>query len=632
MGAGIPRGRFIEAVGDPATTKSAFGVVCAAAFQRAGGIAIYLDTEGKLEKSWAEGLGLDFDTLGYDKPKDIVDAVKLIGQVAKTANVKVPTIIIWDSLSPDARILTNRGEMKIKDIVADPDLMVYTMLPDGHLGMRRVKAAAQTGWSKRVVRVRFRAIRYAKRIHDSIVCTPDHELWTSNRGWIKAEDLVEGDRLVPVHRSITTEKKNEKRIRVSSALLEKWRYEHHLVMESVMSCAMPRGSVVHHVNHDPTDNRVSNLRWEPNQSAHIKSHCAEDPAWRERAVRLGKSWKGKERVAQLHANERRRLPMMEKAKEAILAGFTRDEAARDAGVGRTTLFRWLKSYPDFFERNHKVILVEDAGTADTFDLCVEGSDNFVANGIVVHNSIAATPGAQELEDATSEEGMPAEKAARARYLSGALRATMMELSRRGVTLVGINQLRVTMNFWSGSSGKDSPGGRAIKYHAGLRLMFRNRGRMEDRSRGVITGIAVEVEAIKNTCSRPFRKAQMKFRFTEGFDTTSGLVELLVRHGRITSAAGWCRFKDKKFRPDEIESIASEMPELLAPIDDSAPVEPEPEPVTPDDTPEAPTSPPNESASTTPSTVSDDGPDSGKTKQDKPSTDAAADATGGKDGK
>lgn len=565
MGAGIPRGRFIEAVGDPATTKTAFGCLCAAAFQRCGGIAIFLDTESKLEKTWAEGLGVDFSALGYDKPKDIRDATRLIGQVAKTASPKVPTVIIWDSLSGDARILTNRGEMKIKDIVPDTDLLAYTMLRGGRLGMRRVKGVARTGRSKKVVRVRFRAIRYAKRIHDSIVCTPNHELWTSNRGWVKARNLTEGDRLVPVHRSITAEKKGENRIRVSSALLTRWRYEHHLVMEAVTGRVLSRGSVVHHVNHDSTDNCPSNLRTERGQSDHIKSHYAEDPAWRDRAVRLGKAWKGKKRVAQSAANERCRLPKMEKAKEAILAGATRDEAAREAGVYRTTLFRWLKAYPDFFGRNHKVISVEDAGTVDTFDLCVEGSNNFVANGVVVHNSIAATPGADELEEATSDAGMPPEKASRARALSGSLRATLMELSRNGVTLVGINQLRVTMNFWSGNSGKDSPGGRAIKYHAAVRLIFKPRGRMVDRTKGVITGQAIEVEAIKNNCSRPFRKAELKFRFAEGFVPYSGLDELLLRHRRITKVAGWLQYKGQKFRAEELESIAGEHPELLAPI-------------------------------------------------------------------
>ncbi len=276
MGAGIPRGRFIEAIGDPSTAKSGFGIIAAAAFQRSGGVAIYLDPESKLSRPWAEQLGLNFDTLGYDKPKDIPDTVKLIGQVARTAAPKVPTIIVWDS-------------------------------------------------------------------------------------------------------------------------------------------------------------------------------------------------------------------------------------------------------------------------------------------------IASTPGADELDRAVSEDGLQMRPGERAKAISDSFRSTLMELSRRGVTLLGINQLRTTMNFAYGGAGIDSTGGRSVKYHAGLRLFFKPRGRLRMKDSEVVSGISVEVEAIKNTCAPPFRKTQMRFMFETGFVTYSGLDELLIRHGRLTSASGWLRYKNRKFHADEFESVAADMPELLAPI-------------------------------------------------------------------
>lgn len=276
MGAGIPRGRFIEVIGDPSTSKTGFACHAAAAFQRCGGTAVYFDAEAKLEKSWAEKIGVDFGSLGYDRPKDLVQAVKMIGQVAKTASPKVPTLLIIDS-------------------------------------------------------------------------------------------------------------------------------------------------------------------------------------------------------------------------------------------------------------------------------------------------IAAIPGADELDDATSDKGIGSEKAARARLLSAALRATLMELARRGVTLLGLNQLRTTMNFYTAYSGLDSPGGKAIKYHASIRMMFRPKGRIRDLKRDLVTGIAVEVEAIKNTCAMPFRKSTLRFKFDGGFVPYSGLDELLLRHGRVQSSQGWLKYKDKSFRATEIESIAAEYPELLAPL-------------------------------------------------------------------
>ena len=185
--------------------------------------------------------------------------------------------------------------------------------------------------------------------------------------------------------------------------------------------------------------------------------------------------------------------------------------------------------------------------------------------IIVWDSIAATPGAEELEEATSEEGMPSEKARRARYLSGALRAVLAELTRRRVTLVAINQLRTTFNFRTGYSGTDSTGGKAVKYHSALRLHLRSRGKIRDREKDIVTGIQIEAEAIKNTCAPPFRKATLSFLFDSGFKTYSGLDELLLRHGRLKSAGGWLSYGDKRFRSKELDQVAAELPELLAPL-------------------------------------------------------------------
>lgn len=185
--------------------------------------------------------------------------------------------------------------------------------------------------------------------------------------------------------------------------------------------------------------------------------------------------------------------------------------------------------------------------------------------LVVWDSIAGTPGADELDKAESEDGMGAEKAARARHLSAAFRALMGELSRKGVTLLAVNQLRTSFNFMSAYTTLESPGGKAIKFHAAVRLMMKRRGRIRSRDRDLIVGEVIEVEAIKNCVSYPFRKAQIHFKFDTGFVPYSGLDELLLRHGRLTQRAGWLCFRDRNFRGTDLERIASELPDLLDPI-------------------------------------------------------------------
>lgn len=184
--------------------------------------------------------------------------------------------------------------------------------------------------------------------------------------------------------------------------------------------------------------------------------------------------------------------------------------------------------------------------------------------LVVWDSLAGTPGAEELEGHIGNEEYTGEKAARARYLSSLLRATQNELSRKMVSFIVINQLRSKFNF-RGQAYEESSGGKAPKYHAAVRLLMRTRGRIVHRERDVVTGIVVQVEAIKNTCAPPFRKATLRFYFDTGFAPYSGLDELLLRHGRITQRAGWLVYKDRRFRPGDLERIVSEIPELLLPL-------------------------------------------------------------------
>ena len=184
--------------------------------------------------------------------------------------------------------------------------------------------------------------------------------------------------------------------------------------------------------------------------------------------------------------------------------------------------------------------------------------------LIVWDSIASTPGAAELDKYVADKEFKGDVGARARQLSASLRATLGPLARKNVTFIAINQLRTKFNFM-GMASQDATGGKAPKYHAGVRLMFKTKGMIRHKERDVITGIAVEVEAKKNACSPPFRKCQVKFYFDTGFAPYSGLDELLLRHGRISQKAGWLVYKEKTFRGGELERVIAEMPDLIDPI-------------------------------------------------------------------
>jgi len=185
--------------------------------------------------------------------------------------------------------------------------------------------------------------------------------------------------------------------------------------------------------------------------------------------------------------------------------------------------------------------------------------------LVVWDSIASTPGAWEMAEHMDEKkDFTGEKASRARYLSAALRAVLGELARKKVTIIAINQLRTKFNFM-GHSSLESPGGKAPKFHSGVRIRMREKGKIKHKARDIVTGIQLEVEVIKSAVAPPYRKCYVKFYFETGFAAYSGLDELLLRHGRIHQKAGWLQYGERTFRGGEIERLIGEMPGLIDPL-------------------------------------------------------------------
>jgi recombination protein RecA len=184
--------------------------------------------------------------------------------------------------------------------------------------------------------------------------------------------------------------------------------------------------------------------------------------------------------------------------------------------------------------------------------------------LIVWDSIAATPGAEELELHVSDKEFKGEMAARARYLSAAFRAVCNDLARKKVTLLAINQLRTKFNFM-GHTSMESPGGKAPKYHAAVRIHMKDTGKIQHPDTDVVVGIRVLFKAIKNSCSVPFRYATLTFKFDTGFSIYSGLDELLIRHRRVESKAGWLTYQGKTFRAGDIERLVAEMPDIVNPL-------------------------------------------------------------------
>lgn len=97
-------------------------------------------------------------------------------------------------------------------------------------------------------------------------------------------------------------------------------------------------------------------------------------------------------------------------------------------------------------------------------------------------------------------------------------------------LLGINQVRTRIGVTFGS-GEDTPGGKAFKHYASLRMKLVKEkgimGRYVDEIGASTTGqvaMKVRVETVKNKLAAPFRQTTLHLRHGEGFDVIYPAIE------------------------------------------------------------------------------------------------------------
>jgi recombination protein RecA len=188
-----------------------------------------------------------------------------------------------------------------------------------------------------------------------------------------------------------------------------------------------------------------------------------------------------------------------------------------------------------------------------------------ANILFIHDSIAATSSKGEWEyDKKNKMLIPkeTEMAARARAMSRLMRHCAAVISKHNAVYIGVNQVRDKIGVMFGEK-TTTPGGRAIKFHASIRLQLNRGGRIDvegQRPVGVICNAFVK----KNKCAEPFRKAPLRIIWKKGFDEWAGLAEVLEESGRIQAAgkAGYFKFNNIRFRRKNLPIIVKKRKELL----------------------------------------------------------------------
>lgn len=155
--------------------------------------------------------------------------------------------------------------------------------------------------------------------------------------------------------------------------------------------------------------------------------------------------------------------------------------------------------------------------------------------VIVYDSIAASPSEREFEETKLEEEALAKckdrVADRAKTINKELRKLTPVLENNNVTCLFINQVRVNVGVFMGNP-EVTPGGKSLEFYSTLRIRTQASKRFKDDLENVI-GMNVSVKNVKNKVFRPFIETHgLQLFFDQGINPVSGLLELLMRDGRI----------------------------------------------------------------------------------------------------
>src|SRR3954467_5522812 len=178
---------------------------------------------------------------------------------------------------------------------------------------------------------------------------------------------------------------------------------------------------------------------------------------------------------------------------------------------------------------------------DTGEQALEITETLIRSGgidAVVLDSVAALVPRAEIEGEMGDSFVGIQ----ARLMSQALRKLTGAVSRADTPLVFPNQLREKIGVMFGNP-ETTPGGRALKFYASVRLDIRRVETIKTGTESV--GNRVRVKVVKNKVSPPFRVAEFDVMYGEGISTEGGLLDVGVAMDVVTKTGAWFTFGETR---------------------------------------------------------------------------------------
>lgn len=201
---------------------------------------------------------------------------------------------------------------------------------------------------------------------------------------------------------------------------------------------------------------------------------------------------------------------------------------------------------------------------DNGEQALEIAETLIRSGavdVLVIDSVAALVPKAEIEGEMGASFIGVQ----ARLMSQAMRKLSGIVNKTDTIVIFINQLREKVGVMFGSP-ETTPGGRALKFYASVRLDVRKGEALKSGQDTV--GNRVKVKVAKNKVAPPFRSCEFDILFGEGISKEGTLLDLAVERNIIKKSGAWFSYDDQKIGQgrENARLFLKDNPDIAAKID------------------------------------------------------------------
>ena len=204
--------------------------------------------------------------------------------------------------------------------------------------------------------------------------------------------------------------------------------------------------------------------------------------------------------------------------------------------------------------------------------------------IIVVDSVAALTPKAELDGMMGDSHVGLQ----ARLMSQAMRKLTGMLAQTKTLCIFTNQLREKIGVMFGNP-ETTPGGRALKFYASVRLNISRIGAIKDAT-SVVIGNRTRVKVVKNKVAPPFAEAEFDILYDRGIWWQGSVLEAAIKLNIITKRGSWLSYGSEQVgqgsaaaasyleqHPDILEKVIADIKKSYKPEIGTAPDSPKPDP-------------------------------------------------------